>query len=87
MDYGTMVDSLVHDGLVTMGRGGCSGARVVVVIAQKERERERVGCRDSSERERRSSGFSLMTPLGGGTVEMTTRQRSMEATGGASIGR
>jgi hypothetical protein len=37
------------------------------------------GCRDSSKRERRrSSGFSSMTPLRGGAVEMDTRRRSKE---------
>jgi hypothetical protein len=47
------------------------------------------GRRDSSERERerRSSGFSPMAPLGGGVVEMVTRRRSKEATGGAPMGR
>jgi hypothetical protein len=30
---------LVHSGLVTMGRHGRSGARDIVVIAQRERER------------------------------------------------
>jgi hypothetical protein len=38
-------------------------------------------------RERRSSGFSPMAPLGGGAAEMTGRWRSTEATGGAPIGR
>jgi hypothetical protein len=71
---------LVHGGLATMGRRGCSRAQEVVVIARRERERER-------ERERRSSGFSPMAPLGGGVVEMVTRRRSKEATGGAPMGR
>jgi hypothetical protein len=31
----------IHGGLVTMGRRDCSGAREVIVIAQRERERER----------------------------------------------
>jgi hypothetical protein len=30
---------LVHSGLVTMGRHGRSGARDIVVIAQRERDR------------------------------------------------
>jgi hypothetical protein len=37
--------------------------------------------------QRRSSGFSPMVPLGGRTVEMTTRQRSTEVAGGAQMGR
>jgi hypothetical protein len=37
--------------------------------------------------QRRSSGFSPMVSLGGGTVEMATRRRSTEATGGAPMGR
>jgi hypothetical protein len=57
-----------------MGRGGCSRAQKVVVIAKRERER-------------RSSEFSPMTPLGGGAAEMATRWRSTEATGGALMGR
>jgi hypothetical protein len=52
---------------VTMGRHGCSRAQEVDVIVQRERERER-----------RSPGFSPMTPLGGGAVEMDTRRRSKE---------
>jgi hypothetical protein len=44
-----------------MERRGRSGAREVIMIAQRERERER---------ERRSSGFLPMAPLGGGAVEM-----------------
>jgi hypothetical protein len=47
----------VHDGLGTMERRGRSRAREVVVKARRERER-------------RSSGFSLMTPLEGEAVEM-----------------
>jgi hypothetical protein len=54
----------VHGGLTTMGRPGRSRAWEVIVIAQRDRERE--------ERERRSSGFSPMTPLGGRAAEMTT---------------
>jgi hypothetical protein len=34
-----------------------------------------------------SSGFSPMMPHGGGAVEMTTQQRSTEASGGAPMGR
>jgi hypothetical protein len=49
----------VHGGLTTMGRPGRSGAWEVIVIARRERERS-------------SSGFSLMTPLGGRAAEMTT---------------
>jgi hypothetical protein len=45
------------------------------------------GRRDSSERERRSSGFSSMAPLGGGAAEMTTRRCSTESTGDALMGR
>jgi hypothetical protein len=48
----------VHGGLTTMGRvRPLRGLR---------------GRRDRSERERRSSGFSPITPLGGGAVEMAT---------------
>jgi hypothetical protein len=50
-----------------MGQRGRSGAREVVVIAQRERERER-----------RSSGFSQMTPSGGGVAEMVTRRQRLE---------
>jgi hypothetical protein len=64
----------IHGGLMTMGRCSRSGARVVVVVAQRERER-------------RSSGFSPMAPLGGGAAEMITRQRSTEAASGAPMGR
>jgi hypothetical protein len=48
----------VHGGLVTMERHGRSGAREVVVIARRKRERM-------------SLGFSPMTLLRGGTVKMT----------------
>jgi hypothetical protein len=48
----------VHGGLVTMGQRGRSGAREVVVIARRKRERM-------------SLGFSPMTLLRGGTVKMT----------------
>jgi hypothetical protein len=51
---------LVHSGLVTMGRHDRSGAQKIVVIAQRERER-------------RSSGFSPMAPLGGRATKMVTR--------------
>jgi hypothetical protein len=51
---------------VTMGWHGRSGVQEVAVIVRRERER------------RRSSGFSSMTPLRGGAVEMDTRQRSKE---------
>jgi hypothetical protein len=63
----------VHGGLTTMGRRGHSGAREVVMIAQREREK-------------RSSGFSPMASLGVGATEMATRRRSSEATGGALMG-
>jgi hypothetical protein len=59
-----------------MGRRDRSGAREVIVVAQRERERER-----------RLSGFSPMTPLGGGATEMAIQQRSKEAAGGAPMGR
>jgi hypothetical protein len=39
------------------------------------------------ERERRSSGFSPMASLGDEATEMDTRQRSIEAAGGAPMGR
>jgi hypothetical protein len=68
----------VHSGLATMGQHDRSKAREVVMIAQKERERER---------ERRSSGFSPMTPLGGGAAEMAIRRRSTEAPGDTLMGR
>jgi hypothetical protein len=55
-----------------MGQRGRNGPWEVVVIAR---------------RERRSSGFSPMTPLGGRATEMATRQCSSEAAGGASMGR
>jgi hypothetical protein len=38
---------LVHGGLVTMGQRDRSGARKVIMIAQRERERERGGHRGS----------------------------------------
>jgi hypothetical protein len=66
----------VHGGLVTMGWHDRSGAPEVIVIDQRERERER-----------RSSGFSPMASLGGGAIKMVTRQRSIEAVGGAPMGR
>jgi hypothetical protein len=40
-----------------------------------------------AQRERRSSGFSPMAPLGGGAVEMATRRHSIEAVGVAPMGR
>jgi hypothetical protein len=43
--------------------------------------------RDSSERKMMSSGFSPMAPLGGGAAEMAGRQHSIEAVGGAPMGR
>jgi hypothetical protein len=57
-----------------MGQRGHTGAQEVVVIARRERER-------------RSSGFSPMTPLRGGVVEMTIRQHSTEVVDGAPMGR
>jgi hypothetical protein len=47
----------VHGGLATMGQRGRSGAREVVVIARRKRERM-------------SLGFSPMTLLRGGTVKI-----------------
>jgi hypothetical protein len=66
----------VHGGLVTMGQHGRSEAQEVIVIAQRERERER-----------RSSGFSSTAPLGDGAAEITTQRRSTEAVDGALTGR
>jgi hypothetical protein len=63
-----------HGGLTTLGQPGHSGAQKVIMIARRERER-------------RSSGFSPLAPLGGITVEMTTRRRSTEATDGALMER
>jgi hypothetical protein len=47
------------------------------------------GHRDRSEieRERRSSGFLPMAPLGGATAEMSTRRRSTKVDDGAPMGR
>jgi hypothetical protein len=45
------------------------------------------GHRDSSERERKLFGFSPMTLYGGRVAEMTARWRSIEAVGGAPMGR
>jgi hypothetical protein len=50
-----------------MGQHGHSGAREVIVIAQRGRERER-----------RSSGFLPIAPLGGGAAKMATQRRSIE---------
>jgi hypothetical protein len=50
------------------------------VVAQRERER-------GGHRARRSMRFSLMAPLGGRATEMTTRRCSIEAVGGAPMGR
>jgi hypothetical protein len=69
----------VHCGLTAMGRRDRSGAREVIVIAQRERERRR--------RRRKSSEFSPMVSLGGRAVEMVTRQRSTKVAGGAPMGR
>jgi hypothetical protein len=44
------------------------------------------GHRDSSKRERRSSGFSPMASLGGEAAHMATQQCSTEATGGSPMG-
>jgi hypothetical protein len=57
-----------------MGRRGRFKAWKVIVIAQRERER-------------RSSEFSSMTPLGGEAGEMGTQRRSTEVTGGAPMRR
>jgi hypothetical protein len=59
MDHGTIVGSRYMVDSRPWARGGRSGARELVVIAQRERERS-------------SSGFSSMASLGGGAVEMTT---------------
>jgi hypothetical protein len=59
-----------------MGRCGRSRAWEVIVIAQRERERER----------RMSSRFPPMASLGGVAAEMATRRRSTEPVGGASMG-
>jgi hypothetical protein len=40
-----------------------------------------------AQRERRPSGFSLMTSLGGGAAKMARRHHSTEAVGGAPMGR
>jgi hypothetical protein len=58
-----------------MGQRSRSRAQDIIVIARGERERER------------SLEFSPMAPLGGGAVEMTTRHRSIEASGDALLGR
>jgi hypothetical protein len=57
-----------------MGQHGRFGAQEVVVITQRERERT-------------SQGFSLMTLLGGVSMEMATLQHSTEAAGGAPMRR
>jgi hypothetical protein len=74
--YGSRDHDLVsvHGGLTTMVQRGHSGVQEVIVIAQRERER-------------RSSGFSPMAPLGGGATKIATRRSSTEAAGGASMGR
>jgi hypothetical protein len=59
---------------MTIGRRSHSGAREIIVIAQRERES-------------RSSGFSPMAPLRGGATEMTTRRRSIDVASGASMER
>jgi hypothetical protein len=64
----------VHGGLVTMGRCGCSGAQKVIVTTWRERER-------------RSSGFSPIAPLGGGAVKIVTQRCSTKATDGSPMGR
>jgi hypothetical protein len=51
----------VHGGLVTMGRRGPLGLGGRRDCLERERERER-----------RSSKFSPMAPLGGGATEMAT---------------
>jgi hypothetical protein len=47
------------------------------------------GHRDSleRERERRSSGFSPIAPLGGGAVKIVTQRRSTKAADGSPMGR
>jgi hypothetical protein len=72
MDHGTTVASR------SMGRHDRSRAQEVIVIAHRERERKR---------ERRSSGFSPMTPHGGGAMEMAIQRRSTEVASGAPMGR
>jgi hypothetical protein len=64
----------IHGGLTTMGRCSRFEAREVIVIARRERER-------------RSLGFSPMSPLGGGAMKMTSRRHSTEATSGTPMGR
>jgi hypothetical protein len=59
---------------VTMGQREHFGAQEFIVIAQRERER-------------RSSGFSQMAPLGGRAAVMATRWCTTNAVGGASMGR
>jgi hypothetical protein len=66
----------VYGGLVTMGLHGRSEAREVIVIAQRERERES-----------RSSGLSSMVPLGDGAAEMARWRHSTEVVGGAPMER
>jgi hypothetical protein len=65
---------LVHGGLTTMRQRGRYRARKVIVTTQRERERG-------------SSGFSPMMPLGGGAAEMATRRPSSEAAGDALMWR
>jgi hypothetical protein len=62
----------VYGGLVTMGRCSCSGAQKVIVTAW---------------RERRSSGFSPIAPLGGGAMKIVTQRRSTKAADGSPMGR
>jgi hypothetical protein len=59
-------------GLISAWARSRSGAWEVAAIAQKER---------------RSSGFSPMTPLGGRAVKMAGRRRSTEAANAAPMGR
>jgi hypothetical protein len=65
----------VHGGLAIMEQHGRSRAWEVIVIARRERERER------------PSGFSPMVPLGDRAMEMATRCCLIEAAGGAPMGR
>jgi hypothetical protein len=53
---------------------------VIIVVGTTLHDGNQSCCaRYSSERERRSSGFSPMAPLGGGATEMAGRRRSTEA--------
>jgi hypothetical protein len=74
MDHVIMIASRSMVDSRPWGGAAAPGAREVIVIGRRERER-------------RSSGFSLTVPLGGGAAEITTRRHSTEAVGGAPMGR